>query len=157
MQLADVPQVMTIVNNYLDSIKLHIVFNEDEITHFLLPRDGMVYSFVHGGEPGEELTDFFSFYHLPSQVLRHSEHKVLHVAYSYYNVSGSGRLIDGIQEMLVRAKAMNFDVFNALDVMDNSQFLEELKFVKGDGELHYYLFNWRVKNIVPGDLGIVLV
>ena len=59
--------------------------------------------------------------------------------------------------MLIRAKAANFDVFNALDLMDNKLFLEELKFGIGDGELHYYLFNWRIKDLVPYDLGIVLV
>lgn len=59
--------------------------------------------------------------------------------------------------MLVRAKALNFDVFNALDVMDNKAFLSDLKFGIGDGELHYYLYNWRIKDIVPEDLGIVLV
>ena len=36
------------------------------------------------------------------------------------------------------------DVFNALDLMENSkEFLEELKFGKGDGTLQYYLFNWK--------------
>ena len=39
---------------------------------------------------------------------------------------------------------MDFDVFNALNIMENSQFLEELKFEMGDGELYYYLYNWRM-------------
>ena len=52
-------------------------------------------------------------------MLNHSEHKELRVAYSYYNVSKSGRLRDGMQELLIRAKALGFDVFNALDVMEN--------------------------------------
>lgn len=90
-------------------------------------------------------------------MLNHSEHKELRVAYSYYNVSKSGRLRDGMQELLIRAKALGFDVFNALDVMENKSFLEELKFGIGDGELHYYLYNWRIKNVTPTDLGIVLV
>ncbi len=36
-----------------------------------------------------------------------------------------------------------FDVFNALDLMENQTFLNELKFGKGDGSLQYYLFNWK--------------
>lgn len=35
------------------------------------------------------------------------------------------------------------DVFNALDLMDNSQFLENLKFGIGDGNLQYYIYNWK--------------
>ena len=62
-----------------------------------------------------------------------------------------------MQELLVRAKEMDYDVFNALDVMENKSFLEELKFGIGDGELHYYLYNWRIKDMTPQDLGMVLV
>lgn len=38
---------------------------------------------------------------------------------------------------------MGFDVFNALDLMDNKDFLEKLKFGVGDGFLQYYLYNWK--------------
>jgi hypothetical protein len=37
-------------------------------------------------------------------------------------------------------------------------FLDELKFASGDGNLHYYLYNWNIKKRVsPSDIGIVLV
>lgn len=41
----------------------------------------------------------------------------------------------------------NFDVFNALDLMDNKEFLEPLKFGVGDGNLQYYLYNWKCPEI----------
>ena len=44
---------------------------------------------------------------------------------------------------------MGFDVFNALDLMDNKQFLEQLKFGIGDGNLQYYLYNWRCPTMAP--------
>lgn len=34
--------------------------------------------------------------------------------------------------------------------MDNPYFLEPLKFGAGDGQLHYYLFNWRTATIKGG-------
>lgn len=78
---------MTIViNNNLENRKVHIVFNEEEVRHFFMPRDGVIYTYVLG-EIGGPLSDVFSFYSLPSQILRHTEHKTLNVAYSYYNVS----------------------------------------------------------------------
>ncbi|KAB7496347.1 hypothetical protein Anas_08459 [Armadillidium nasatum] len=43
----------------------------------------------------------------------------------------------------------NFDVFNALDLMENEQFLSELKFGQGDGNLQYYLYNWRCPSMTP--------
>ena len=157
MEADDVPQVTQIINKYLENVKVHIVFSEEEIRHFMLPRPGVVYSYVYDDNREGPITDVFSFYCLPSQVLNHPQHNELRVAYSYYNVSNSNRLKDGMQELLVRAKALNFDVFNALDVMENKSILDQLKFGIGDGELHYYLYNWRIKNVEPSDLGIVLV
>lgn len=42
-----------------------------------------------------------------------------------------------------------FDVFNALDLMENKVFLEKLKFGIGDGNLQYYLYNWKCPNMKP--------
>lgn len=33
--------------------------------------------------------------------------------------------------------------------MENKQFLEQLKFGIGDGNLQYYLFNWKCREIAP--------
>ena len=120
-----------------------------------MPRENVIYTYVDG-EPGA-ITDVFSFYCLPSQVLDHPDHSTLKVAYSFYNVSTTDRLLEGMNTLLHRAKELEFDVFNALDVMENKSFLEELKFGIGDGELHYYLFNWRIRKLDPSEIGIVLV
>lgn len=45
--------------------------------------------------------------------------------------------------MCISSAQMGFDVFNALDLMDNKEFLEKLKFGVGDGFLQYYLYNWK--------------
>jgi glycylpeptide N-tetradecanoyltransferase len=59
---------------------------------------------------------------------------------------------------LAKAKSLGYDVFNALDIMENSEFLEELKFGVGDGYLHYYFYNYHLQErLVPSDIGIVLV
>jgi len=158
MQDADVPQVTVLLNNHLSSkTKVHITYSEEEVRHFFLPREDVINTFVDGGAPGETLTDIFSYYYLPSSVLNHPQHNLLKVAYSYYNASTTGRLKEGMRDMLIRAKEQGCDVFNALDVMENKQHFEELKFGIGDGLLHYYLYNWRVKEVGPEDLGIVLV
>lgn len=135
---------------------MHIVFTEEEVSHFLLPRENVIQSFVVENEAGA-ITDFYSYYCLPSTILRHPDYETLWVAYSYYNVSTTDRLEDGISDLLLKAKQADYDVFNALDVMENKSFLENLKFGIGDGQLHYYLFNWRIRDIQPDDVGIVLV
>jgi glycylpeptide N-tetradecanoyltransferase len=49
-------------------------------------------------------------------------------------------------EALVIARNEGFDVFNALDILDNKKFLNELMFSPGDGCLNYYLYNWKLES-----------
>ena len=41
--------------------------------------------------------------------------------------------------------------------MDNEKFLDPLKFGKGDGNLQYYLYNWKCKAMLPAKVGLVLL
>lgn len=53
-------------------------------------------------------------------------------------------------DALIVAKKYKFDVFNALTVLDNNHFLEQQKFGPGDGQLHYYLYNYNCNPIAGG-------
>ena len=151
----DVPQVTIMLNNYLSARRVRIQFNEEEVRHFFLPREEVIYTYVDCTD--NQVTDVFSFYYLPSQILNHPKHRLLKVAYSFYNVSNTGRFKAGMIELLRKAKEMEMDVFNALDVMENKDVFEELKFGIGDGQLYFYLYNWRMKDVKPEQVGIVLV
>jgi len=155
MEKHDVPVVHTLLTNYLTKFELYLHWTQEEIAHFLLPRDNVVDSFVV--ETNGQVTDFISFYNLPSTILKHETYKLLKVAYSYYNVGTVHSLEELMKCALILAKQKEYDVFNALDIMENEQFLKELKFGVGDGNLHYYFYNWRVPEIKPSQVGIVLV
>ena len=60
---------------------------------------------------------------------------------------------------LIEAKKMDYDVFNALDIMENKEVFEGLKFSGGDGYLNYYLYNCKTMVVVlkPSSLGVVLM
>lgn len=62
----------------------------------------------------------------------------------------SRRLNALMTDALILAKKANFDVFNALSLMDNALFLEKQKFGPGTSQLHYYLYNYRAKPINGG-------
>lgn len=62
-----------------------------------------------------------------------------------------------MKEALILAKGLNADVFNALNIMDNRDFLEELKFGQGDGNLQYYLYNWKCPDVPSEKVGLVLL
>lgn len=142
---------------YLKKFPVHFEYTVEEFKHFMMPREDVIFSFVVEDPETKNITDFFSFYYLPSSILRHEEHKLLKVAYSYYNVPGKHTIKEIMRDAIVIAKQKDMDVFNALDIMENGQVLEDLKFGVGDGHLHYYLYNWRIRELEAKDIGIVLV
>jgi glycylpeptide N-tetradecanoyltransferase len=59
--------------------------------------------------------------------------------------------------MLIMAKRLDFDVFNALDAMHNPEMFKELRFGIGDGNLQFYLYNWSCEQMQSGRVGLILV
>lgn len=139
----------------LFSKKLVQEFTIEEIHHILLPRDEVVECYVL--ETRGVITDVCSFYHLPSTIIGHPKHKKLNAVYSYYNVATSMPLVSLMQDALIIARNGGADVFNALDVQGNSPIFEPLKFGQGDGNLQYYVYNWKAPVINSDDIGLVLL
>ena len=159
MEPRDVPRVAALLNAYLGRFHLVPHLSEEEVRHWLLPRDDVVYAYVVEPPGGGPVTDFFSFYSLPSTVINHPVHKTLRAAYCYYYAPGSLPHAALMREMLTVAAAAGFDVFNALDLMQNApELLKELKFGIGDGHLQFYLYNWRTpRDLKPDEVGLVLL
>lgn len=145
-----------LVEQYLSKFKLYFSFSLEEFSHWFLPRKNVVYCYIIKNEKGA-VTDLISFYELPSTIIKHEKYKTLRAAYSFYNVATSVTLESLMQNALILAKQEGFDVFNALDLMDNETFFKQLKFHPGDGFLHYYLYNWRCSTLSPSELGLVLL
>eukprot|EP00753_Platysulcus_tardus_P012126 PLAT3339.65.p2 GENE.PLAT3339.65~~PLAT3339.65.p2 ORF type:complete len:511 (+),score=229.54 PLAT3339.65:32-1564(+) len=152
----DVPTAHALLCEHLSKYKLAQVFSVEEFTHMLLPREGVVHSYVVENAEGV-VTDMCSFYALPSSIIGHRRHKLLNAAYSYYNVATSMPIADLMQNALILAKNAGFDVFNALNLLDNQEFLSDLKFGPGDGTLNYYCYNWRCPSIEADEVGLVLL
>lgn len=103
------------------------------------------------------MTDFGSFYYLPSSILKNPLHDKLNAVYSYYNVANTLPLTELMKDILVLARNEGADVFNALDVMENGDIFEPLLFGAGDGYLQYYLYNWKCPTMPSKEVGLVLV
>ncbi|KAL3566496.1 hypothetical protein D5086_031911 [Populus alba] len=158
MELRDVPAVTRLLRNYLSQFVVAPDFDENDVEHWLLPTENVVDSYLVESPETHEITDFCSFYTLPSSILGNQNYLTLKAAYSYYNVCVKTPLLQLMNDALIVAKQKDFDVFNALDVMHNESFLKELKFGPGDGQLHYYLYNYRLQHALrPSELGLVLL
>eukprot|EP01018_Ginkgo_biloba_P010722 Gb_04019 [translate_table: standard] len=158
MERHDVPAVTRLLRNYLAQFVVAPDFSEDDVVHWLLPVENVVNSYVVENPETNEITDFCSFYTLSSTILGNQNYSMLKAAYSYYNVSTRTPLLQLMNDALIMAKQQDYDVFNALDIMQNQTFLKELKFGPGDGHLHYYLYNYRVREpLKTSELGLVLL
>ncbi|KAL4194524.1 hypothetical protein AMTRI_Chr05g59780 [Amborella trichopoda] len=104
-----------------------------------------------------EITDFCSFY-IPSSIFGSQNYSTSKAASLYDNVVTQTPLLQLMNDAPIVAKQKDYDVFNALDVMHNESFLKELKFGPGDGQLHYYLYNYWIRQALrPSELGLVLL
>lgn len=107
-----------------------------------------------------------SFYIIESSVINNKKYSSIRAAYLYYYATEVAltpsstpsdskaalktRLNELIHDMLTLAKKYEFDVFNALTLMDNGLFLDQQKFGGGDGQLHFYLYNYNANPIAGG-------
>ena len=119
-------------------MKFH--FSEAEVRHFFIPIPNVIVTYVVGTP--EAITDMFSFYSLPSHVMNNDKHNMLNACYSFYNFATTMPYTDLIQNALVVANDLKYDVYNCLDIMNNKTVFEKLNFVIGDGHLNYYFYNW---------------
>ncbi|XP_030250182.1 glycylpeptide N-tetradecanoyltransferase 2 isoform X2 [Sparus aurata] len=185
MERRDIRQVTELLQKYLKRFQLAPSMGEEEVAHWFFPQDNIIDTYVvevsgisfclmlltacllvllckalscllSSQGAGGVLTDFASFYTLPSTVMHHPLHRSLKAAYSFYNVHTQTPLLDLMNDALILAKMKGFDVFNALDLMENKVFLEKLKFGIGDGNLQYYLYNWKCPPMDPDKVGLVL-
>ncbi|KAL1722530.1 acyl-CoA N-acyltransferase [Schizophyllum commune] len=168
MEDRDIEQVAALFADYMKRFQMVPLMTIEETRHHLLSGRGdgevvdgrrehqVTWSYVVEDPETHKITDFFSFYSLPSTVINNPKHDVLHAAYLFYYASSVGldpeadssgtlksRLQALVGDALTIANNAKFDVFNALTLMDNSTFLQDLKFGQGDGFLHFYLYNWR--------------
>ncbi|KAG5513477.1 hypothetical protein PMAC_000908 [Pneumocystis sp. 'macacae'] len=170
MTIYDLEQVSELLRSFLKKFDLSQIFSNDEVRHWIIPKENQngettIFSYVVEDPLTGKITDFFSFYSLPSNIITDAKYKTLNAAYLFYYALKSGikkdmnqiehkmytdRLNLIMKDCLIIAKNKNFDVFNALTLMDNPFFLENQKFGPGDGKLNYYLFNYRAKYINPG-------
>ena len=83
---SDVPAVTKLLNEYLGNgeAKFFPIFDQDEVRHWFCPRAEVVCTYVV--ETEGTVTDFLSFYTLPSTVIGNPKHNSLKAAYSFYNV-----------------------------------------------------------------------
>ncbi|KAF8965241.1 N-myristoyl transferase [Flammula alnicola] len=193
MEERDVVPATQLFTEYMKRFDMAPLYDVEDIRHQFMSGMGegemgsggagrrerqVTWSYVVENPETGTITDFFSFYSLPSTVIGNTTYPTLEAAYLFYYATDAGlkggqeqdqilknRLLSLIGDAVIVANQANFDVFNALTLMDNMPILQELKFGMGDGFLNFYLYNWRTSPLagmnseggVPAGRGVGVV
>lgn len=127
MTLEDVPKVTHLLRKHMSMFKVAPVVDETYVKTWLLP----IHSYVN-----DATDDFISFY----DVLYNRVDGTDSVKQVYkFHIVG-----DVYNDAFLLAKNQGYDVFNLLDVGVDTESLERMKFLKGNGSVYYYLWNWNL-------------
>ncbi|KAG9156270.1 hypothetical protein Leryth_009145 [Lithospermum erythrorhizon] len=77
LKLRDVPAVTRLLRDYLSQFVIAPYFDENDVEHWLVPRENVMNSYVVESPATHEMTDFFSFYSLPSSILHNPNYSTL--------------------------------------------------------------------------------
>jgi glycylpeptide N-tetradecanoyltransferase len=100
MENKDVAQVQKLLWEYHQKFEFASQLSEEEVRHWLLPREDVVYSYVLENESGK-ITDFISFYILNSSILGNANHTHVNAAYLFYYVPNNmGKDDDRIRDLI---------------------------------------------------------
>ncbi|KAI4250091.1 MAG: hypothetical protein L6R40_000263 [Gallowayella cf. fulva] len=165
MEQKDVANVQDLLHRFLKRFDMAPEFDAEEVQHWMVhdeknTAEQVIWTYVVEDPTSHKITDFFSFYCLESSVIKNPKHDNVRAAYMFYYATEAAftenekglkeRLNDLMNDILILAKKFNFDVFNALTLLDNPLFLKEQLFGPGDGQLHYYVYNYRTQPIAGG-------
>ena len=64
----DIIPLTKFLGKQLSKFRMNVVFNQEEVKHWFIPRKEVIYTYVKKSENGE-ITDLISFYNLPSLCL----------------------------------------------------------------------------------------
>ncbi|KAM6897016.1 glycylpeptide N-tetradecanoyltransferase 2-like [Xenentodon cancila] len=151
----DVGLIHTLLQKNLSELHLSNLLSPQDVEHWLLPRENVIDTYVVEGGDGA-LTDVVSFYSVSSRVLNHPVHTGLRAAHLLCIACTATEMGELMEDTLILAKSKGFDIFSALDVTDNMNFLERLKFTVSGRSVHYYLYNWMCPRMSPDKVGLVI-
>jgi glycylpeptide N-tetradecanoyltransferase len=140
MTLEDVPKVTEILQGHVKNFKIAPVITEEYVRRTILP----IHSYVT-----DDSNDFISFYEIPYE--RADETYTVKQAYRFFIVG------DVYNDAFLIAKNLGYHVFNSAEAGVPTKILEDHKFMKGNGFVHYYLYNWHLsESTEPKEIAVII-
>jgi len=144
-----------LLNEFHQQFKISILFSQEEFNNHFIFRENVIESYVV--ENNNKITDFVSFYYIPSKISNNEKHAEMKRAYVYYYFNTHTDLVKLIDNGLYFMKQNQVDIVNCIKQYNNDKFIDKLKFLEGNAGLNFYLFNWSSPPIVSSDMAVVMV
>eukprot|EP00834_Sanchytrium_tribonematis_P005826 NODE_381_length_8377_cov_0.385238.p3 type:complete len:377 gc:universal NODE_381_length_8377_cov_0.385238:8177-7047(-) len=154
LESKDIVECFELFKSHNQTKKLYPIYTIEEFEYWLKPIKGVMWCYVV--EESGKVIDFISYYLVNTLAVPFKEK--LKIAYLWFYSNVNTKWTELLQSLLYCAQNDGFDVFNALEGIGGSvDELEQLRFVKGDGTLYYYLYNWKCTPIDCGKVGMFLL
>lgn len=152
LELKDIDICLEKLNNHLKKFNLTHVFDKDVFTHYFMPKNDIIYTYVV--EKDNIITDMISFFIINNTVLNNKDYSEYKAGYLYYYFNESLKLEELINICFYYAKTNKIDVFNILNMFDLNDVIDKCKFLAGTGSLNYYLYNYKCNYIESNKVGL---
>ena len=153
----DLEQIYELIKKKNNNYKIYEIFSKEELAHLILPRNNIVYTYVLEDE-NNKITDFCSFYGLSRTILnKESKYKKINLAYSLINFNSNISNKALLKDAIILAKQNNFDAYYCIDYKENVDNFKELLFMKKEGKMKFYFYNFVCPNIQIDDISLIFI
>ena len=161
MEEKDLEQIYELILLRNKKYKIYETLNKEEIIHWLLPKNNIVYTYVLEDEE-HKITDFCSFYSIQRTVLNNqnkkdSKYKKINFAYELINYNSSISMKELLRCAIILAKKNNFDAFYCVDYKENGENFKELLFMEKIGKMKYYFYNFVYPETNIDDVSLMFI
>ena len=164
MEEKDIDQIYNLILERNKKYKIYEILNKNEVKHWLLPRNNIVYTYVLEDED-HKITDFCSFYSIQRTILNQdkngdnpaAKYKKINFAFELINYNTSISMKELLRSAIILAKQNNFDAYHCIDYKENADNFKELLFMEKIGKMKYYLYNFVVPESPIDDFSLMFI
>lgn len=155
LTMDDVKDACDHLMRYLKRFELYPIYDADHFTNTFLNND-FVKCYTYKAKSDGPILDIISYYNLPMTKTDNTTR--INTAYLFYYSNNSGHLTDMVRNLMIKLRNEQYHLFNALNIMENETFLDELHFEEGTGEPYYFIYNQATNTVplLPNQIGKII-
>lgn len=138
----ELPDIYEMYCNKYRRLDISAAFTYDQFKYYVYGREGLTNLLI-----SSDKTEFVSMFFMSTKSFKSGQ--LIKTAYlSYHNMKNGVESMQGVIDYLKTTDKCN--VLNALEIENNTkELLKRSGFLRGDGVINYYLFNWDTELIHP--------